>query len=348
MKVLGIIAAQNDPSSRIRILQYKKWFSIRGEQLDTKIFTPLKEEEPSSASVKIANITGVNKWRIWNSFKEISRLPLLSKQYNYDVLWQLRLLIPENYSLEKFYRKPFVFDFDDAIWINEGEKHVIKAIKKSDKVFAGNTYLSDFASKYNSKVALIPTTVDTEKHFPINREQQFFTVGWIGTTSNFIYLEVIKDALLEFLRKNADAQLIIVSSVPPSFLPFDNKQIVFKKWQEDKENELVNEFSIGIMPLPDNEWTKGKCGYKLLQYMACNKPFIASPVGINALLIEKSESGLSAISENQWLSKLQDLKNDHSVYSSLSKNGRAFVEEHYSAKVWSNTIIEEMKQLIND
>ena len=345
MKILGIINSPTDPASRIRILQYKKWFDINGDKLDDIYFNPQKEEEPSKNTVRLSRITRVNKWRIWNAYKEIARLPLLSKQYRYDILWQSRLLIPENYSIERFYRKPFIFDFDDAIWINEGERDVIKAIQKADKIFAGNDYLAEFASKYNSSIEKIPTTVDTDIHFPVTNEQPYFTVGWIGTPGNFPYIETIKIELLEFLKKNNDAKLVIVSSMPPSFLPFDNKQIIFKKWQAQKENEMVNEFSIGIMPLSDNDWTRGKCGYKLLQYMACNKPFIASPVGFNNELIEKSNSGVSANTGPDWISKLKDLKNDHGLYTALSQ-GRSFVETQYSAKKWSSVIIDQMKQII--
>jgi hypothetical protein len=346
MKVLGIIASPEDPASRIRISQYKKWFHKNGEKLDDIYFKPQKEEEPSQNAIRLSRITSVNKWRIWNTYKNIARFPLLSKQYKYDVLWQSRLLIPENYSLERFYRMPLVFDFDDAIWINEGQQHVIKAIQKADKIFAGNPYLAEFASKYNSSVIVIPTTVDLEINYPIKKEQNDFTVGWIGTPGNFPYLETIKNVLLEFLRKNKDAQLLIVSSIPPSFLPFDNKQILFRKWQAEIENELVNKFSVGVMPLPDNDWTRGKCGYKVLQYMACNIPFIASPTGINGSLIEKSQGGLSATTEAEWLLKFQELKDDSQLTTALSKTGRAFVETHYSAKKWTSEIIGQMKQII--
>ena len=346
MKVLGIINSPNDPASRIRILQYKDSFSKNGVKLDDIYFTPQKEEEPSPNTVRLSKITRINKWRIWNAHKQIARFPLLSKQYKYDILWQSRLLIPENYSIERFYRKPLIFDFDDAIWINEGEQHVIKAIQKAEKVFAGNDYLAEFGLKYNSSTILIPTTVDTDNNFPINSQHAFFTVGWIGTPGNFPYLETIKNELLEFLMKNNDTKLIIVSSTPPTFLPFNDSQIIFKKWQAEKENELVNEFSVGIMPLPDNNWTRGKCGYKLLQYMACNIPFIASPVGVNLSLIENSQSGVRAISGSDWLSKLQELKNDRELFVALSKNGRTYVESHFSAKRWSSVIIEQMKQII--
>jgi glycosyltransferase involved in cell wall biosynthesis len=346
MKVLGIITSEVDPASRIRISQYKKWFELNGEKIDDIFFSPLKEQEPSEFAKTVSKISRINKWTIWNAYKKFVRLPLLYRQYQYDLLWQSRLLIPENFHIEKFYRKPFVFDFDDAIWINEGEPYVNRAFKKADKIFAGNSYLAEYAFKHNSSVVIIPTTVDTEIFFPKNIAQEKFTIGWIGTNSNFPYLETIRNTLLEFIRNTHNARLMIVSSEPPSFFSFDNDKIVFKKWAQEKENDLVNEFSIGIMPLPDNNWTRGKCGYKILQYMACNKPFIASPTGINKAFIENSKSGLAAEDEDNWLSKLTELKNDLDLHTSLSLNGRSFVETHYSARVWSKTIIEQMKQII--
>lgn len=346
MKVLGIITSPEDPASRIRIRQYKKWFELNGERIDDVFFSPLKEQEPSYLAQGLSKISGINKWTIWNAYKKVSRLPLIYKQYQYDLLWQSRLLIPENFSIEKFYRKPFVFDFDDAIWLNEGEADVIKAFKKADRIFAGNEYLAEFAAKHNPSLVIIPTTIDTEIFFPKNVEQEKFTIGWIGTSSNFPYLESIKSTILEFIRKTDKVRLMIVSSEPPAFLPFDNDRIIFKKWIKEQENDFLNEFSIGIMPLPDNNWTRGKCGYKILQYMACNKPFIATPTGINKSLIENSQGGLSAKSEDDWLSKLTQLHNDRNLYKSLSVNGRPFIETHYSAKKWSKIIIEQMNPLV--
>jgi glycosyltransferase involved in cell wall biosynthesis len=345
LKVLGIIDSPTDPSSRIRIAQYVPWFKKAGIDLNTTYYSPLKDADPSAGLDAIQNLSGINKWRILNTVKQVKRIPLLVEQFRYDIIWQSRLLLHKHYSIERFYRKPFVFDFDDAIWINEGKMEVVKAIKKASLVFAGNPYLANFAMKFNKASFIIPTTIDTARIFPRDTPSTKFTIGWIGTKSNFPYLEQLQSVLIEFLNKYSDARLLIISSEPPAFFKFNNTNLVFKKWSAEQENDLLNEISVGIMPLPENEWTLGKCGYKLLQYMACNIPFIASPTGVNQYLIQHSNAGIGATSEAEWMKALTELKNNTAFYNALHGKGREFIIDNYNAETWSHKIIHLMMQI---
>jgi glycosyltransferase involved in cell wall biosynthesis len=269
-------------------------------------------------------------------------LPL---QYFYDIIWQNRLLLYDHFSIEKYIKKPFVFDMDDAIWLTEGEKQVRLAIEKSSLVFAGNEYLAEYCHRINSNTAIIPTTIDTDVFKPVTQLNRSFNIGWIGTKSNFDYLELIKKPVLEFLQKTKDTKLIIVSSDRPGTFHFDDERIIFKQWSSEKENELINEFSIGLMPLPDNSWTKGKCSFKMLQYMACGVPAIVSPVGHNNQILEQSKTGIAAAHEQDWLNAMNDLKNDPDFYSHHAVRGRPFVEEKYSVHKWSVIINDHFKDL---
>jgi len=269
----------------------------------------------------------------------------LLKQLNYDLIWQNRLVLPHHFYFEKKWKKPFVFDIDDAIWLTEGKEKVQAVIQRSAAVFAGNDLLAEFAQKFHSNVHIIPTTVDDERLHPLQKPQRPFTLGWIGTRSNFQYLEVVKRAVIDFLSSHDDARFMIVSSEKPSIFSFDDRKIIFKEWNQNKENELINEFDVGLMPLTDDEWTRGKCSYKLLQYLACGKPAIVSPVGNNNKILSELGAAYNAINKDSWVKALEQLKADVDLYDGCSKEGRKLVEEKYAASIWAERIAEKFKTL---
>ena len=347
MKILGLISSLTDPASRARIIQYKNHFAETGNTLVSRFFTPLKEADPAPWAYKLKKITGINEWRSSDLMKTIGRTSLLFSQAGFDLIWQNRLIQLHHSYWENKLKKPVVFDFDDAIWLNEGEKQVVKKIQQSTMIFAGNEYLAGYAMKLNKNTHIIPTTVDTEKLFPLKKETSHFTIGWIGTKSNFQYLEIIRSVVLDFLSKNPDSCLIIVSSEKPLQFNFDDKQVIFKRWNEETENEVINEFSVGLMPLADNDWTKGKCSYKMLQYMACGKPVIVSPVGMNNQLLAAGNIGFAATKEEHWLKALTEIKNNADAAREKGENGRRIVEDKYSCTIMTPRILDHFKTIIN-
>lgn len=344
MKILGIISSPADPASRARIIQYKEPLAKEGIQLNPHYFTPLKMADPPPWAYTLKKMSGVSEWRSFDFVKSIGRIPLLFQQTGYDLIWQNRLLQIQHYFWEKKLYKPVIFDFDDSIWMYEGQKQVDRKIAISNMIFAGNDYLADYALKYNRNVKIVPSTINTENLFPLGNVINKFIIGWIGSRSNFQYLELIKPVLLDFLSQQKDAVLIIVSSEQPPQFKFDNQKIIFRKWSAEKENELINTFTVGLMPLTDDEWTRGKCSYKLLQYMACGKPFIASPVGTNIDLL--SETGLGATSYQQWLDALLLLKNDKATCASMASKGLDLVKEKYSCNTWAPTLLEYFQAVL--
>jgi glycosyltransferase involved in cell wall biosynthesis len=337
MKILGLISSLSDPASRVRIAQYKKPLSQLGTHLDCIIPAPSKDSGPQHPLLKK---------KLWDFYSIAGRLKLMPKQFAYDIVWQNRLLLYDYFIAERFIRKPFVFDMDDAIWLSEGKKQVDQAIQKATMIFAGNEYLADYCKQLNNCVQIVPSTINTEDLKPASTESSSFTLGWIGTKSNFKYLHLIRQPVVEYLGETQDTRLIIVSTEQPPMFSFDNDRIVFKKWEKEKENEYINEFSVGLMPLTDEDWTRGKCSYKMLQYMACNKSVIVSPVGLNKTILEKSNAGIGATSERQWKKAMLDLKNDDALNNYHSQNGRPFVEENYSTNKWAFIINNYFKELI--
>lgn len=330
LKILGLIAHKTDPSSRARLLQYIPHLNYLDIFVTPRFFNPHTNADPSKWMYKANKFSGINPWRFLWLQKTISRLPLFYSQYNYDIIWQNRMILPHQSFFEQKLSKPIIFDFDDAIWLHDGEKHVIKAIQNATQVFAGNEYLANFAVKYNNKIQIIPSVIDTAQLFPLKTETSFFTIGWIGSASNLKYLEPIKPAILDFLSQNPDTRFMVVSSDPGNLFQFDGNRILFKKWSPENENRLINEMNVGIMPLTDDEYTRGKCSYKMLQYMACGKPVVVSPVGMNLKILKESNAGFAAKENNKWKDAFSSLKNDQTLYKEHSVNGRNCVEEKYS------------------
>ena len=271
-------------------------------------------------------------------------MPLLFQQSGYDIIWQNRLIQLQHLFWEKKLRKPVVFDFDDAIWLQEGEKQVQQKIARSQMIFAGNSYLADYAVRFNKNIRIVPSAVDTATLHPNGKINDRFTIGWIGTHQNQEYLNPVKELLIRFIRQNRDTRLIVVSDHPMGNIPFDGEQIIFRPWSALNENEQINEFTVGIMPLPDTAWSLGKCSYKMLQYMACAKPVLVSPVGKNRELLSEGNIGFGATHEKDWMEALQVLKDDSTLRNVLGKNGRKLAEEKYSVKTWTPLLLQYMEE----
>ncbi|MFM9028327.1 MAG: glycosyltransferase family 4 protein [Bacteroidota bacterium] len=243
--------------------------------------------------------------------------------------------------IAKVSRKPLVFDFDDAIWIpnsSENNRHIAKGMRSFSKtgkiirwssmVFAGNSYLADYARKLNHSVEVIPTTIDTvglhnmlADHLNIRP-----VIGWTGSHSTLPLLESLVP-VLKRLRTGFDFELRVICDVPPEF-KLDG--LVFVPWSKENEISELLKFDIGIMPLPDNEWTRGKCGFKALQYMSLGIPAVVSPVGVNSEIVTNGVNGLHCTSDQEWYDGLAGLLRDKNRILQLSIACRSTVEKGYS------------------
>lgn len=345
LNILGLTIEKNHPASRARILQYIPSLNRENILVTPKFYPTHKNADPASWMYKIGKLTGINPWRLFWLKQFISRLPLLLEQYKFDLVWQNRLLITNQSWFENKIRIPRVFDFDDAIWLQDGGKHVQRAITGASLVFAGNEYLAEYANRFSKNVTIIPSVIDTNKLFPIPQKNHQFTIGWIGSASNLPYLEIVKPSILKFLELYPDAQFVIVSSSPGMTFNYDNKQIVFRQWSGETENDLINSFTVGIMPLADNSFTRGKCSYKILQYMACGKAVIASPVGSNVHILKASNSGIAATDDESWLNALIKLKEETAFHTAAAENGPRFIETNYSVNKFAPVIAASFRKI---
>lgn len=273
--------------------------------------------------------------------RRLSDLQHLSK---YDLVFIQREAFPFGTTfIEKIIssRKKIIYDFDDAIYmmglttkslapVLRRPSKVATIIKLSNCVIAGNQYLADYAAKYNSNVKIIPTCIDTDYYVPKyeSEEKKKITIGWIGSRATISYLSVIKDALLRLSRKH-DYVLKIVANAQIDL----DIETEFKTWQLNEELNDLRSFDIGIMPLPDDEWTRAKCGYKIIQYMAVGKPVVASPVGVNREIIQDGINGFLAQGQRQWENKLSELIHNHSLRTEIGRRGRETIKQKYSFEV---------------
>lgn len=271
----------------------------------------------------------------------------------FQIAWLQREMIPGFLSMEKFVRIPFALDVDDAIWLtNKGlAKDNCFLVKEASIIIAGNNYLADWFSKYNPRVSVVPTGVDTTKFVPLRKttpqlRPRRFTVGWIGTSGNLVYLYEIQKALGNFLKRYTDTRLLVVSNTMPSFDSLPSEKVHFVQWSEDMEVEAIQSMDVGIMPLADDEWTRGKCSFKMLQYMACGIPVVASPVGMNRDVLSMKEVGLGPKSQDDWTDALDFLFKNRELAQKLGQNGRALVIERFDSRVISKKLAQLFASLI--
>jgi len=247
--------------------------------------------------------------------------------------------------LIKVLRKKVIYDFDDAIWIpNVTETNKITRsikcfwkvkwiCKWAYKVSVGNFFLADYARQYNSNVVYNPTCVDAENKYNIiaNHDANDITIGWTGSHSTIQFLEVGIPAIKKLKQLQPFRFLVICDQKPE----FEIQCMQFKCWRKETEIEDLAEINIGIMPLKEDAWSEGKCGFKLIQYMALGIPAVASPVGVNKRIIDHGYNGYLCKTDEEWIAALTDLVQDKEKRTEWGKRGREKILREYS--VASNT-----------
>ncbi len=272
----------------------------------------------------------------------LKRFGKLLTTRDYDFIWVHCELFP--YLPGAFERlvalsgKPVIFDYDDAIFHQYdahrsplvrrllGEK-LAPLLRRSAIAFCGNAYLRSYAERYCKRTEIIPTTVDVSLYQPrTSAPSTPLTLGWIGSPSTWKYCAEKADVLSEFVKTNQLKVLVVgAEHAADAAYPFE-----YRSWLESREIADIQQMDIGIMPIPDASWARGKCGYKLIQYMACGIPVIASPVGVNAEIVEHGVNGFLATTDAEWREAIGRLAGDAELRARMGAAGRARVEAAYS------------------
>ncbi|MBC6523681.1 glycosyltransferase family 4 protein [Escherichia marmotae] len=329
---MAVTSGIKTPSSRFRIRQHIEQLRKYNLYVD-EIIPPIDKNKSVPFLSKFSPKYYIPLYIPWQIIKILQRLPILFKQTGYKYIWLNRELLTGIPTLEVFFCKKIILDVDDAIWKNPplGEVTARFLAKKSYKIICGNNYLAEWFRRYNKNVYVIPTAVDVHKFIPRCNKRKDIILGWIGTHGNLKYLEKIYPALLKIFNNNSNVYLNIVSDKRPEFY-IDNSRVNYIQWSEEDEVQNFQSIDIGLMPLDDNEWTRGKCSYKLLQHMACGSLVVGSPVGMNKEILLEDNGAYPANSENEWVNTLSYLiSNFEEIYCIQSKKARRFIECEYSA-----------------
>jgi glycosyltransferase involved in cell wall biosynthesis len=330
-------------SSRLRTYQYKTSLQDAGFEVTVN---PLL----SSEYVKALN-DGRSDWKeIINGY--LSRIAARDNARVADILFVEKELFPwlplmaETSFLPD--KKLMVLDFDDAIFHNYDQRSFFAGIsplrnkidrlmRQADVVTAGSPYLMERARNAGAKrVEFLPTVVDL-KNYPVKAKSCSgeLTIGWIGSPTTSKYLRLIEEPLRNVCAKfNAKVVLVGARSTDTYRFP-----VTMIPWTEATESALISEFDIGVMPLLDGPWERGKCGYKLIQYMACARPVVASPVGANLEIVQHGVHGFHASDMASWERCLGELLSSQSLRKGMGAAGRERVANEFSIARGADTLI---------
>lgn len=329
VRVLFFTDGPSSPGSRFRCLQ----------------FFPHLEREGIECDVRFAYDERYNDlfdrpWaKLYKFSSRLGRVGHLVLDRGYDVLFLHKTAfafspLPE--WLRSFAGTPMVFDFDDAIYLGTGgsdsrlrEQTFRGVVRVADSVIAGNAHLARVAEA-PSKTTVIPSVVDTDRYSPREHDPQGeLVVGWIGTASNFPFLRAVMPALLKAIQALPRARLRIVSN--GLLHEYARHPLVEQwRWNAAQEMKALQSFDLGLMPLLDTEQTRGKCGFKMLQYMATGVPVVASAIGANVDLFRGSQAGFLVEPGGDWTAPVVRLGLDLELRRGAGAAGRAHVAANYS------------------
>lgn len=338
-------------SSRVRSYQYIPYLEDHGIQVTTSHLLDNAYLEKLYAGH--TNQIGTMISSFYN------RLGELLKIYNYDLLWIEKELFPWVPALAEklisFSKVPFMTDYDDAFFHKYDlhsnlvirqllGKKIQRIMKYSKLVTVGNQYLADHALKAGAQtVKIIPTVVDLVRYPSQSKTvSKSFTIGWIGTPITSKYLRSIKGALSAL----CSASSVRITCVGAESSCLGEVSVDAKRWSEETEVSEISSFDVGIMPLLDGPWEKGKCGYKLIQYMACGIPVVASPVGVNKKIVIHGKNGFLARSEKEWIEAITLLRMNPDLRVELGRNARKTVEQKYSLQVVAPLFLDAIEQSV--
>jgi len=331
--VSALTAGRDIASSRFRIRQYITHLLKQG--IEVREHIPVFGESCGLPS----------------PFKTASRVPALFTTRKADLIWMSRELVQGYESFERLLKRPRVMDVDDAIWRRRplGRWTMPHIARGMDGVVVGNAYLAEWFSRYCKEVHIIPTGIDLKRYkmraWP-EAEPERFVIGWTGQTCNFPYLNLIETALGRFLADHERAEILIMAQKPWKSKLLPREKVKFLAWNRQIETSALKQMSVGIMPLADDEWTKGKCSFKMLQYMAVGVPVVVSPVGMNREVLQKGTVGLGAETDEQWYEGLESLYRDWSLQKKMGMSGREVVEQYYNAADIAQELAEIFKSLV--
>jgi glycosyltransferase involved in cell wall biosynthesis len=353
---VGLHRPWRSPSQRYRIEQFLPHLKTNHLEFG---YSYLLNEADDGVFYSSGNYFGKFKILIKSTLKRLFEVYFEVKNYEY-VFVQREAFMLGTAFFEKLYAKKakLIFDFDDSIWmhnISEANKKLAflknpaktsEIIKNSHQVVVGNSFLANYASRFNSNVTIIPTSIDTDEY---NRTMEYSVkpdkkvcIGWSGSQTTIEHFRLIESVLKKLQNKYGETVCFKVIGDAS----YENKELNIKgiAWQRANEISELEEIDIGIMPLPDDEWTKGKCGLKGLVYMSMQIPAVIQDVGANKEIIQNGVNGFLANSDEEWFEKLSVLIKNFELRKQIGKSGRISVLKNYSVDSQKDAFLKIFEQ----
>lgn len=342
------------PSSRFRVYQFIDDLRDRGIDAEVRPFLSSRAAPLIYENGRLIDKAAVTGWATAKRLVDVLRAT------RYDVAYVLREAFPFGPPCFEAALKAaagrLVFDFDDAIYrpalafdnpldrLRDFNKPA-KIIRMSNHVVVGSAYLADYAAQFaesRERITVLPTVVDTDVYRPSPEPKPpHLTIGWIGTPRGSCYLEDLKNMARRLAQRYAHVRFKYVGA---EAFECGNLPITFKQWRLEEEVADLQSFDIGIMPLTDDEETRGKCGFKLIQYMSVGIPAVCSPVGANLSIVEEGTTGYFARDEDEWFAALDRLVADAGLRKRLGENGRALAVGSYSRAAIAPRLIDVLER----
>lgn len=259
-----------------------------------------------------------------------------------DLVFVQRQLLATLCTFEPWIKRPMVLDVDDAIFLGSRGAQADRIADRAALVICGNSFLAEhFGAR--RPVAILPTAVDTERFTPIDRPAAVPTLGWSGSASGYPYLVEIQPALLVLMTRYPELRLRIVSNAPPPLPLLPAHRVDYIPWRPEIEVSALQDLTVGLMPLADSPWERGKCSFKMLTYMACGVPVAVSPVGMNVEVLAQADVGLAAATQDDWVDAISALIDAPSLAREKGARGRQTVCEHYALDVVGERLVGLLK-----
>lgn len=356
------LAYLNDENASARHRLYKYVRHISEKEIDFDIFPPTNSSTYQRFFVP---------WKRWGQYRYfiivfLQRFRAIWRSPKYDAVFLQREILSEF-----FYDPPLfifalrllnsriIYDVDDAVWTLPPQSIRAKSrilnflarlrfywnVRLSKGIIVSTEYISDHVRKINKDVKVIPTLVDVED-FPIreHKASEPVIIGWTGGPGNLIFLKTVEKPLARLALKYP-IKLRVISS---RTIDMDGIDVDFVRWDKATEVTYISSFDIGIMPMPENDYTKGKGGFKILEYMAAGLPAVIAPVGVNAHIIKNKTNGFFAKDDQEWIDTLSSLIKDVSLRKKMGAEARAFVSKHYDYEIWVDIFVATIREVAGD
>ena len=345
MRILFLSSGDRAPATRFRILPVAAYLTKLGHQCTIRSSFPQKYD-----------------YFPWLGFRPSQMLKRLIRNLHlaearfrrFDIVYLEREIFdnPSDTFESEFRRQApcMVLDLDDAVFLRYPEKFE-RLVPMSDLLVAGNYLLRDHFSAVHPRIFVMPTCIDLDCYRLSRRSTNVGPpiIGWMGTTTNLSYLKIAAPALRKLAQSSSfELRLIAGESLPLKELDLSGVNLRFLPWNPDTEVDEIAKFDIGIMPLRDDEWSKYKCGLKLLQYMSLGIPGVASPVGVNAEIIEHGINGFLATDDQSWIDGLQALVTDVGLRKRTGEAARRTVEERFSLDINVPRLAAALEETLNE